>query len=264
MTALEERIASLDVSLFETIDVQLGDDDIRSLLALHAGCRRAYGSFEYLEIGSHLGGSLQLAVVDPACTRIVSIDARPPAQPDARGIVFEYLGNTTERMLEELRRVPGAELAKLHTIDASTEQLDPAAIPGAPRLCFVDGEHTDEAALRDARFCRAVLHDEGCVLFHDAHVVYGGIGAFLAELERDAVEHHALYLPTVMFAVELGRRRVTNAPEAIARALESGRGYLETLGETDVYRRFYRRALRQRAREAARAVRRSYRLLRRR
>ena len=132
----------------------------RSLLALHAACREVHGRFAYLEIGSHLGGSLQAFVCDEACEAIVSIDPRPSSQPDGRGIVYRYDGNSTARMLENLKRLPGADLGKLRTIDAGTDSVDPAELGLRPTLCFVDGEHTDAAVLRDAGFCRAALDDD--------------------------------------------------------------------------------------------------------
>lgn len=83
------RVDALDISLFESIGSQTSPGDRRSLLALHRACRETYGAFAYLEIGSHLGGSLQALIADPCCTAITSIDPRPASQPDARGDVFD-------------------------------------------------------------------------------------------------------------------------------------------------------------------------------
>ena len=48
-------------------------------IELMVGIRQAMGDrFAYLEIGSHLGGSLQVLIQDERCERIVSIDSRPP------------------------------------------------------------------------------------------------------------------------------------------------------------------------------------------
>ena len=63
-----------------------------------------------------------------------------------------YPDNTTAGMLERLSRVPGADLGKLSTVDGTTEDLDPVAL--RVDLCLIDAEHTNAAALRDARFCR--------------------------------------------------------------------------------------------------------------
>lgn len=122
------RIEKLDPTVFATISSQSTPRDQRSLLALHAAARRAYGEFVYLEIGSHIGGSLQALVADPACKSIVSIDPRPKAFADERGIVSKYPENSTERMLEYLAKVPGADLTKIRTIELDCRQIDPASI----------------------------------------------------------------------------------------------------------------------------------------
>jgi hypothetical protein len=256
MPEIAQRIEALDTSLFARIDTQLTDLDRGSLLALHTAARQVYGPFDYLEIGSHLGGSLQAFIRDEACRLIVSIDSRPPAQPDERGIVYEYQANSTERMLDELRRLPGSALDKLHTIDATTDELDPAALPARPQLCFVDGEHTDEAAVRDARFCLAALGESGCIAFHDSQIVYRGLRSFLDELERDGRAHRSYYLPTSVFVVEIGESRLVDCPQLHDAVLGNAEGYLAALADNDVYREWYRRSLRRRAGSLKRAVRR--------
>jgi hypothetical protein len=80
----DERLAALDLTLFETIGRPGWRGDARSLLAVHDATRRVHGSFSYLEIGSYLGASLQVHLADPSCTAIMSIDPRPEAVPDDR------------------------------------------------------------------------------------------------------------------------------------------------------------------------------------
>jgi hypothetical protein len=251
---LASRIESLDVDLFE-IDAQLGPDDRRSLLALHATCRRVYGTFAYLEIGSHLGGSLQVFVRDPACRAVLSIDPRPRSQPDERGPTFAYEGNSTERMLEHLRRLPGADLEKLTTFEHDTAELDPAALPVPPRLAFIDGEHTERAALRDAGFCRRALRGEGCIVFHDAPIVHRAISRFVDECRHDGVLLAAAALPNRMFAVELGGRGLLATPPVSSLRDESYRAYLTALDDVEQYRSGYWRPSQRVLRSVARRVR---------
>lgn len=236
---LDERIAALDPELFDQIPAQLEGEDRRSLLALHAACRLRYRSFVYLEIGSHLGGSLQTLVRDPACTAIISIDARPDAQPDERGPVYQYPENSTARMLSLLAEIPGADLSKLQTIDASTDELDSGALPQRPHLCFVDGEHTDAAALRDARFCLKALQQRGVIVFHDAQIVYRGIHCFIRELEDVQIPFAAYLLPMSVFVIELGAARLRDTEPISQRLKESYIGYLYGLESTTEYRDFY-------------------------
>jgi hypothetical protein len=252
--SISESIHALDISLFASIETQLSDADRRSLLAVHAALRQAYGRFSYLEIGSHLGGSLQAVIRDPSCDAIVSIDSRPPAQPDERGFVYRYPANSTARMLEELRHLPDSDLTKLQTIDATTDQLDPATLSIVPQVCFVDGQHTDAAALGDARFCLAALGTEGCIAFHDSQVVYRGLRAFLDELQASSLPHRSYYLPTSLFVVEIGANRLIECNLFREVVIGNAEGYLDALGDNDMYREWYRRSVYHRARRFARKV----------
>jgi hypothetical protein len=191
-----------DLRAFDHIASQTFDGDRRSLLALRE-LAAADGDFAYLEIGSHLGGSLQPFVVDPRCTAIVSIDSRPPSQPDKRlpdGEHFHYDGNSTRRMLSLLAEIPGADLRKITTIEAATDAIDPASVGVEPTLCFIDGEHTDLAVIRDAVFC-ATVAPRSMIAFHDRGVVGRAINAFVR-----VSGGYACPLPDDMFVVDLGGR----------------------------------------------------------
>jgi len=205
---IADRIGDLDTSLFEPIESQTTEPDRQSLLALHAAIALR-GPFDYLEIGSHLGGSLQAMVADPRCRSIVSIDPRPLSQPDDRGRDELYPENSTERMLELLGAIPDADLAKLETFERGTDQLSVAELPTRPAFCFIDGEHTRAAALRDARFCLEATTADGVIAFHDSNVVLPGIEDFIAELGRP---HHAFQMPDSVFVVELGAARLWDTP----------------------------------------------------
>ena len=201
MTVDRERLSRLDETLFDAIESQTSDQDRRSLLALHGAVADALGNFGYLEIGSHRGGSLQVLVTDERCRKIVSIDPRPEWQPDDRpGIAgCAYSRNSTEDMLELLAVVPGADVTKIETIELGTESIDPETVE-RPDLCFVDGEHTQVAALRDARFCRAVLRGRGIVAFHDFWIVAPAVLRFLRELK----DGRGYFLRNSIFVVEFG------------------------------------------------------------
>lgn len=75
-TEVDSRIDRLDLSLFDAVETQSCDGDQLAWLAIQRSLR-SVGGYTYLEIGSHLGGSLQQHVVDPKCNWIVSIDRRP-------------------------------------------------------------------------------------------------------------------------------------------------------------------------------------------
>jgi hypothetical protein len=218
----ESALAALDISLFATIRSQTSDRDRVSLLAVHNACREVHGEFVYLEIGSHLGGSLQVLVADRRCTRITSIDSRPESVPDVRG-VSNYPGNSTARMLERLQLVPGADLSKVHTIEAEAPSLEPAEIT-APQLCLIDGEHTHDAALADARFCRAVLRDRGAIVFHDRRLVRSAIECFLEELGE--TPHEGYPLLGSVYVLELGPTLLMPIVQRLMAGREEPKPYL--------------------------------------
>lgn len=204
---IADRVCDLDTSLLGQIESQTTEPDRRSLLALHAAIAERR-PFDYLEIGSHLGGSLQALVADPRCRSIVSIDTRPLTQPDDRGDAAEYPENSTKRMLDLLASLSDADLTKVKTFEQGTDQLEVASLPTRPAFCFVDAEHTRAAALRDARFCLEATTTDGVIAFHDSNVVMPGIEDFLAGLDRP---HHAFQMPDSVFVVELGPARLSDA-----------------------------------------------------
>jgi hypothetical protein len=240
---LGERVNELDVTLLDEIETQTTPGDRQSLLALHAACRAERGCFSYLEIGSHRGGSLQALVRDPLCERIVSIDARPEHQPDERGRKFIYEKNSTAAMLRGLGKIPDADTSKVVTVDASTETVDPASIDARPALCFIDAEHTDTAAMRDARFCQAVIQEQGAIAFHDAQIVYRGIALFLRELSDAGTPAHPYLLPDSIFVVELGEPRLLLSQQVRSRIEQNWQGFLFALHFNDGYRQAMNRSL---------------------
>lgn len=196
--SVSDRVDRVDVSLVEHIQTGgTSSQDRRSLLAVNAALA-ARGNFTYLEIGSYHGASLQSFIADTRCTRITSINRREGVSRAERPVEPQYPGNTPARMREHLSQIPGANLEKLTTVDASTEVLDPAAF--SADLCFIDAEDTNDDVLRDARFCRKAVGDRGTIVFHDRTLVGSAIQRFLAELKR----YRAYPLSHDLFVVEIG------------------------------------------------------------
>ncbi|MBX3284835.1 MAG: class I SAM-dependent methyltransferase [Actinobacteria bacterium] len=229
-----DRIDALDLRLFDAIESQTSPHDKRSLLAVQRATRRLTGGYRYLEIGSHLGGSIAPHLVDPCCTAITSIDKRPPSQPDERGVAFAYEGNSTARMLALLGSVGPTD--KVATIDAGAPDVDVAALGPAHQLCFIDGEHTDRAVVADFELCLAAVGDAGAIAFHDAPITYRGIAACLERVtDRDPV---AYALPDAVFVVELGGFALHDDPYVADALLHNHRAYLAALLANDHYREF--------------------------
>jgi hypothetical protein len=197
------RLESEDLTLFDAVTTQSNDEDRRAWLAVQRSIRRPSG-YVYLEIGSHLGGSIQQHLLDPWCRRIVSIDKRPARQPDDRGQPCYYEGNSTARMLENLRRVAPGQVGKVLCFDADAKDLDPQAIPEPPSLCFIDGEHTHRAVLSDFEFCLSVCSPDAAICFHDDWVVRRALSAVIRRLRRRRVRFEARKLRGLTFAIFLG------------------------------------------------------------
>lgn len=184
--SFSRRLDELDLSLFAYIPSESFEGDRQSWLAVQRLVRRA-GRYIYLEIGSHIGGSIQQHLVDPCCTRIISIDSRPPCQPDDRGQVFFYEGNSTARMLDNLRGVSPADLGKLTCYDCDATEINADALPGRPTFCFIDGEHTHAAVLSDFEFCLKVCASDAVICFHDDIVVWRTLRQVVSLLRRRGI-----------------------------------------------------------------------------
>ena len=199
----EERLDRLDLSLFDSIPTQSLEGERRSWLALQRGVRRPAG-YTYLEIGSHLGGSIQQHLLDPWCTTIISIDKRPQSQPDDRGEPCRYEGNSTERMIQNLRRVAPDELSKLHCFDADTKNIDPSTLPARADFCFIDGEHTHRAVLSDFEFCLRASSANAVICFHDDNAIWRALRQILSSLRKHKIQFIARKLDDYSFAILLG------------------------------------------------------------
>lgn len=237
MTNFENSINDLDLGLFEKIESQTTEHDKQSLLAIELAVRELKANYTYLEIGSYLGGSIQPHLLDPKCKRIYSIDKRPLKQPDARGYDWIYQNNSTARMIELLGEV-AADTTKIFTIDGDTNSIDRSQVTESVDLCFIDGEHTDEAVMRDFKFCLNVLKDNGAIAFHDAQITYNGIANCIKLLEDEVVEFTAYVLPSIVFVIEIGKFPLHKHVKIAERLTNNHQSYLYSLQDNDRYRRF--------------------------
>jgi len=243
MSDFEQLITGLDLGLFEKIPSQSSDNDKRSLLACQLAARTLAPDYNYLEIGSYLGGSIQPHLLDEKCAHIYSIDKRPEKQPDERGAEYKYLNNSTARMMEKLREVAPEKLGKITTIDGDTRSLDPEKIAEKMQLCFIDGEHTDEAAFSDFKFCLEVLDTNGAIIFHDAAITYNGLDSCVKYLQDNGISYRAYNLPDIVFAVEIGDFPLHQNPAVMDMLLNNHVGYIYSLQANDNFRRFFNKPI---------------------
>lgn len=243
MKDFAKHLETLDTSLFEKIHSQTSNDDKRSILACQKAVRELAGEYTFLEIGSYRGGSLQPFVIDEQCKKIISIDKRPKVSPDARGYDVVYLENTTAKMLENLKEVFPDGISKIRTIDGDVAEINPGEVTEKPELCFIDGEHTDEATWRDFQFCHKVMAKDGAVLFHDAMIIYNAISRVIGFLKENKIKFRAYNLPSVMFVIEIGDFPIHKSAFISEMLANNYVGYLEALRFSDQYRQFANRSL---------------------
>jgi hypothetical protein len=181
-----QRIRSLDLSLFDAIPTQTTEADRRALLGVHRTVMNKHGRFAYLEIGSHLGGSIQPYLLNSACLRIYSIDPRPFSQPDDRkkDCAVNYPENSTERMLDNLGELNQEALSKVDCFSMDASEVNVTAITIRPIIAFIDGEHTRSAVNSDVEFCLRVIAQNGVIIFHDFQIVYKAVFDTLRRLRN--------------------------------------------------------------------------------
>lgn len=238
MNGFEQSISNLDLRLFEKISSQSNDDDKKSLLACQLATRELTNEYIYLEIGSYLGGSIQPHLLDEQCTKIYSIDKRPLVQPDERGVDYTYLNNSTARMLENLAQVAPEQVEKITTIDGDTREIDGSQIADKITLCYIDGEHTDEAVMSDFKFCLSVLAERGAILFDDANIIYNGIADCIEYLKANSINFRAYSLPAKVFVIEVSDFPLHQNAAILDRLTNNYESYLYSLQSNDFYRRF--------------------------
>lgn len=134
--------------------------------------------FNYLEVGSFLGGSLSLPLIYKPVKKVVSIDTRPLTSPDERGILCNY-GISTDQMKLNLVR-SGVLLDKLETFDGLISDFN---TNDRFQFIFLDGEHTDESTFRDAIYALKLLDESGIIAFHDSSLIHKSISNFLTLTE---------------------------------------------------------------------------------
>lgn len=73
-------IETLDIAVFQ-VKTESTLSDRKSFLRVQNFARSAFGHYVYLEVGSHIGGSLFPHLIDPACEAAISVDPRPWRSP---------------------------------------------------------------------------------------------------------------------------------------------------------------------------------------
>jgi hypothetical protein len=203
MNELISRIEKLNISVFDAVPSQTSVGDRRSLLAVQRAIAKMHAEYIYLEIGSHLGGTIQPYLADDRCKRIYSIDPRPLQQPDDRssGYIAYYDNNSSEKMLSMLANTGLGDVRKIESIDLDASEVEPSRIMGSPLIAFIDGEHTKKAVLSDFHFCSQIICKDGVVLFHDFFIIYPAILQICNHLSKQNCIYFPVKLEDNVFAI---------------------------------------------------------------
>lgn len=255
----EHILAQDSLSIFSHVPTQLSLGDKRSLLALQAALGQVRVPYNYLEIGSYLGGSLQPFLVDERCERIISIDSRPQGQPGDERQRFKWTPVSTQDMLDRLRPAFGRYFDKLTCIDAESRTIQQSQIQHAPHLCFIDGEHTDIACFNDFKLSLSVASPDCAILFHDIQIIFRGLKQCLAYLDRQQKTYRFYLLPGKMAVIEIGSLHLARSESVFSCLVNDRDEILESLERLGYYRDWYAQAKTARL---ARALSRLYDVLR--
>jgi hypothetical protein len=236
----DAKIEATDPEIF-LVESQTTRNDRLSLLRLQRLVRRENDDYCYLEIGSHLGGSLLPHLADSRCGLVISIDPRPAVQSDERGPAFAYQGNSTQRMVDGLlRHLPEDNLAKLQTFDLDASVVPRAAVARAADLALIDGEHTNVATVSDFLSIIPFLADDAIVVFHDSNLIFDAITHIEQFHNYLQIPFQTVFLPDQVAAIALRGMADALQSEMIEIALRrdrfiaSARRFLQTSIAMDV------------------------------
>ena len=208
----DERIESCDVSLFR-VETQTTEKDRWSFLSIQRFIRRYFQDYTYLEVGSHLGGSLFPYLLDKRCASVISVDPRPSTLPDERGQI-RYSGNSTQRMIDMIISVGGADsIAKLITIESDVSSVKFEQVGSNVRVSLIDAIHTNDAVFRDFLAIYKLTAKDSLIAFHDSVLVVDACRNIEAFLKYSNIHHHVFYLPDQIFLVALGTLVERSIPE---------------------------------------------------
>jgi len=161
------------------ITSQTSDNDKLALLKIR-DVLGASGQYNYLEIGSFLGGSLTPFLQDEKCKKILSIDRREKLISDERGVKYDYKGITSQVMMDGLH-LKGIKTDKLKVFDGSVDKFE--AQEDKYDFAFIDGEHTDGACFRDFIYAERLLNKDCIIAFHDSTLTYKALNLICILLE---------------------------------------------------------------------------------
>ena len=167
------------------IESQTSNEDKLFILDIMQCLKVNSSSYNYIEVGSFMGGTLAPFLIENHCHAIFSVDDRERAQPDERGVNYDYAGITSEKMINNLHHY-GLNTEKLILHDGSIETLQINSNENMFDLAFIDGEHTDEAAFRDFLYIMDFMKKNCIIMFHDSTLVFKALKLIILMLDKQS------------------------------------------------------------------------------
>tara|TARA_R100001443_G_scaffold111193_1_gene123782 strand:- start:249 stop:1004 length:756 start_codon:yes stop_codon:yes gene_type:complete len=168
---------------------QSSPNDRRVLLKLQDFIKEIYPTYNYVEIGSFMGGSLTPYLMDDSCLEVLSIDDRERQQPDERGACYDYATITSQTMLDNIVS-KGLSIDKIKIFDGDVKVFVKTDYDKEKKyhVAFIDGEHTDFACFSDFVNIRKLLESNSIVAFHDSNLVFKSLRNIRSLLESEGVK----------------------------------------------------------------------------
>jgi len=214
----------IDISVFKAPS-QTTDGDRVALETIRGFVSINASGYNYLEIGSFLGGTLLPHLTSPHCARVLSIDRRTSLQPDERRASgYCYKSVTTANLIDELRKhLPDeSSFAKLETFDGVIEDIDAEAVKTKYltgfQLCFIDAEHTNEAVFSDFLHTLKLSGPNTIIMLHDSWMLGSGIRNIICYLRFTGTPFYFRRIEDSVTAFFLGRY---SDPERLPPAIQS-------------------------------------------
>ena len=143
-------------------------------------------SYNYLEIGSYLGGSLTPFIIDKKCKKILSIDKRNLKLSDERGENFDYKNIPEKKMFLNIKKY-NLSTKKIKTFNGKIKDFKKKN--DKYDLVFIDGEHTDHNCYEDFLYSLNFIKKNSIVMFHDSPVIYKAISLIFIYLDKEKIPY---------------------------------------------------------------------------
>ena len=143
-------------------------------------------SYNYLEIGSYLGGSITPFLLDKKCKGVLSIDKRNLILPDERGENWDYKNISEKKMISNIIK-KGIKTDKLKTFNGKIKDLKKRK--KIYNLVFIDGEHTDINCFEDFINSMDFIKKDSIVIFHDSSVIFKAISLIFIYLNKKKIPY---------------------------------------------------------------------------